>query len=233
MKYKVWIVLFIVTTLLIGVVEALGGIRSRQERVFDPNSRAKYFSDQHIKPMFGFGSKDAPDAANAKGSFGSKAAGGVRNKLYNSLISQGRNPKRVSHYDAGYKGSRNLDKTIYFRPASVLQKDAQETQTYGFARMYSQEYEQNARLPFTETYITIANGPALTESEVAGAWLADEDTGYMLHLGNFLVGRRGTGSFTHRIFQFFGPYDKLLITREPLNPAKPLPGEVVFIGDLK
>ena len=239
---KLFVLALVVVILIIGLIAVAyaesssggaTGIRGRAERLYDPYSRAKYFGANYTKPVFGYGSKDAPNSGKAKGNYGAKGVGGVRNKLYNAMISQGRNPARISHYDSGWKGSKNLDMIVDLKPVFSVERDGHVLYTKGFARINSQEYEQNARLPFSEIDISIVNSIPANKTEIMGAWLVDEDTGYQLHLGNFDVGLRGSGSFTYRVYQFFGPYDNLLITREPVYPTDPFPHEPILIGDLK
>lgn len=240
MKYKLFVTLFIVITLLVGLSyvgyagssAGTSGIRYRHEKLVDPYTRAKYFGLNYTKPLFGYGKRDA-ESVKGKSNFGRKGAGGVRNKLYNSFISQGRNPGRVSQFDSGYKGSKNIDKIITLKSSLQTIRDGKTFETSGFARLLSQEYEQNARLPFGEIHIAVQNAPPSNKSEMMGAWLVDDDTGYVLRLGNFFVDLRGGGSFMYRVYQYFGPYDTLLLTREPLIPEDPFPHDTLLVGDIK
>jgi len=241
MKLTLVVVVCIVLTLVLSVVSIVhadsssgktSGIRARLERLSDPYSRAKYFGFNYTKPLFGFGVKDVSNGGMAKGNYGAKGVA-VRNKLYNALISQGRNPGKISHYDSSWKGSKNIDTTVELKPAITITRDNKNSFANGFVRINSQEYEQNAQLPFTEVYVTVANAPPSNKTEIAGAWLVDEDTGYTLRLGNFLIGLRGTGSLTYRMYQFIGPYDTVMVTREPVQPSDPFPHEPVLIGDLQ
>jgi len=236
MNYKLVITVLLVMTFLVYVVSAdssagFGGIRARQEEKFDPYSRIKYFGVDYTKPVFGYGRKDSPNA-KTQGDYGAKGSGGVRNKLYASLIPQGRNPGRVSHYDSGFKGSRNLDLSVDLRPLFTMTRDKKDLYSNGFARIMSQEYDQRAGLPLSEIHISVVKAPPSNRTETLGAWLVDDDSGYPLHLGNFFVNAQGSGSFTYRVYQYFGPYDTLLLTREPLIADDPFPHEPVFVGDL-
>ncbi len=239
MKFKLFIALFILTTFVAGIAYAAssaggaGGIRYRQEKLIDPYSRAKYFGLNYTKPLYGFGAKDAVSGGKAKGNFGAKGVGGVRNKLYNSLISKGRNPNIVSHYDSGWKGSKNIDTVVYLNSPLQIFKDDLVSQGVGFVRIISQEYSQNANLPYSEIYVTVAIAPPSNRTELMGAWLVDEDTGYTFHLGNFMVSTRGSGSLSYRMYQYVGAYDQILLTREPMEPEDPFPHEPVLLGDIK
>lgn len=241
MDLKLFVVLFIVMTLLLSVVSIVeasssagssSGIRPRLERLSDPFGRAKYFGANYTKPLFGFGKKDAPNAAMGKGVYGAKGVS-ARNKLYNSLYKYGRNPALVSHVDSAWKGSKTIDKIIYLNPRVSVEKDDKVTAADGFVRLLSHEYNQNSRLPYTEIHVSIVNAPPSVQNEIAAAWVVDEDTGYTLPLGNFWINLRGTGSLTYRVYQFFGAYDTLLITTESLNSKSPFPSEPILTGDLK
>ena len=243
MNYKLVIILCIVMTLVVCVVDAasaggsgfsagFGGIRAREQEKIDPYSRAKYFGFNYVKPVFGYGRKNAPNA-NTRGNYGRKGSGGVRNKLYASLIPQGRNPRRVSHYDSGYKGSKNLDVSVDLKPVFVVERDKKSVYSNGFARIMSQEYDSAAKSPFSEIHISVVGVPPSNKTETLGAWLVDDNTNYALHLGNFLVNLQGTGSFSYKVYQYFGPYTTLLLTREPLYATDPFPHEPLFVGEIK
>lgn len=239
MKFKLFIMLLIVAVFLVGIAYSdssaggAGGIRYRQQKLIDPYTRAKYFGLNYTKSLYGFGAKDAVSGGFNKGNYGQKGAGGVRNKLYNSLISKGRNPNIVSHYDSSWKGSKMFDVVVNLKSGLEIVKDGKVSEGVGFARIMSQEYAQNADLPYSEIYITVANAPPSNKTEVMGAWLVDEDTGYALHVGNFIVNLRGTGSLNYKMYQYAGAYDQVLLTREPVEPEDPFPHEPVLIGDIK
>lgn len=237
MRFKFVIALLIALVLVMGISYSdssagSSSIRYRQEKLIDPYSRQKYFGLNYTKPLFGFGVKDAQSVKN-KGNFGRKGIGGNRNIEYNSFISQGRNPARISQFDSSWKGSKNLDRVIDLRSPLVIDKDSQTTAGKGVARLVAQQYEQNARLPFSQLYINVQNAPPSNATEGIGAWLVDEDSGYILHLGNFFINFRGTGSFTYRVYQYLGNYDMLMLTRESLIPSSPFPSEPILVGDIK
>ncbi len=241
MNLKSFVVLFIVLTLFVSVISIVyagsssgssGGIRTRLERLSDPFSRQKYFGAGYEKPVFGYGKKDA-STGMGKGAFGAKGVS-ARNKLYNSLYLFGRDPARVSHFDSAWKGSKIIDKIIYLNPVISVEKDNKVTAADGFVRLLSQEYEQNARLPYSEVHVTVVNAPPSSANKIAAAWLVDEDTGYVFPLGEFWINLRGTGSLSYKVYQFFGVYDTFVITEEDLNSQSPFPSEdILLVGDLK
>ncbi len=237
MNYRLVLSLLLVASFLIYVVHAdssagFGGIRAREEEKFDPYGRIKYFGESYTKPVFGYGRKDAPSAKTV-GNYGRKGAGGVRNKLYNDLISQGRNPAKISNYDSSWKGSKNMDVTVDLRPLFELNRDKKTLYSNGFARIMSQEYSQTAGLPFSEIHVSVLNAPPSNKTEIMGVWLVDDVSGYPLHIGNFFVNAQGSGSLSYRVYNYFGAYTTLLLTREPLYSTDPFPHEPIFVGDIK
>ena len=237
MQFKFVVALFVALVFVIGISYSdssagSSSIRTRYEKLIDPFSRQKYFGLDYSKPVFGYGVKDAPTGKN-KGNFGRKGIGGNKNIIYNSFIPQGRNPAKISQFDSSWKGSKNLDRVIELRSPLVIEKDGQFSAGGGVARLITQQYNQNARLPFGELYINVQNAPPSNATEGIGAWLVDEDSGYSLHLGNFFINFRGTGSFKYRVYQYLGNYDMLLLSRESLIPSNPFPKEPILVGDIK
>ena len=229
MKYLFVLTVFVLLLLSAVFVAAESSIRQRQERLFDPDGREKYFCGDYKKPLFGYGRRDSPDA-KSKANFGRRGGGGVRNLMFNSMIPQGRNPARISHFDSGFKGSKNMDEVVELKSDYTFTRDGQTVFPGGFARIVSQEYKQEVSMPFAEIHIRVVNVPPLAPGEVLSAWLVDEDTGYVLRLGDFMIGLQGSGSFAYEVYHYFTPYDEVRVTREKAYRLDLLPHDVVLSG---
>ena len=84
------------------------GAASRARRAYDPFSRDQYFGESYRKPFGGFGMK-GPISGRMVGTGQKSAYSGVFNLDTNDFSRQGRNPKRISNWDARFRGNNRLD----------------------------------------------------------------------------------------------------------------------------
>ncbi len=235
------VIFCIITALLVGSVLAASGIRNREERLMDPYGRQKYFGEGYEKPLIGYGLKDAP-----RGSYGRQDFNGGREDFLNSVFRQGRNPGRVSHFDAGYRGYRMMDEIVSLAPLETYTRSNRaEAPPRVTARLVSTQSDPVTELPKSAVYLQAANLPALAPERVYEVWLMDEDSGYSLSLG-FLRSNLRSGVTTSRIglsgglgglLATDGTYDLTLyetiaVTEEPFPDPDPRPGEIVMIGSI-
>ena len=231
----------VLVVLLAGSVVALSGIKSREDRLMDPYGRQKYFGEGYEKPLIGYGLKDAP-----RGSYGKEGVNGGREDFLNSVIPQGRNPGRVSHYDAGYRGYRMIDSIVELTPfESYKRSNLANAPVRITARVVSAQYNSVTELPKSTVLIRAINLPALGKSEVYEVWLMDEESGYALSLG-FLRSNLRSGITTAKTGLMGGLggllasdgtydltlYDTIAVTREPYPDMNPHPGEMVALGSV-
>ena len=244
MKLSTPIYSVVIICLLAGAVFAFGGIKNREDRLMDPYSRSKYFGEGYKKPLIGYGQQNAP-----KGSFGRRDFHGGRDKFTVSIIPQGRNPGRVSHFDAGYRGYKMMDKIVDLEPYGAYERLNLETAPPRVkARIFSSELNPGSpstKLPKSRVLISASNLPALADYEAYEVWISDEDSGFSFSLGFLRPGLRsganlaelsnvgGIGGLLEHdgAFNLF-EYDSIFITKEPVYDTDPRPGEIIMWGDI-
>jgi len=70
-----------------------------------------------------------------------------------------------------------------------------------------------------------------TYDEIYEAWLVDQDTGYQLSLGLFIVDQDGYTKFSFGSDNYANPYDMVVVTKEPYPDEDPRPsGDVMLVG---
>ncbi|MBI4148715.1 anti-sigma factor [Candidatus Woesearchaeota archaeon] len=235
------VLIAIIMVLLVVTVFAASGIRAREERLMNPYGRDQYFGEGYQKPLIGYGLKDAP-----RGSFGSKDTSGGREDFFNSVFRQGRNPGKLSQFDAGYRGYRMIDRIIELTPLETYKRtNRAEAPPRVSVRVVSRQSDSVTELPKSTVMVYAVNLPPLAPNRAYEVWLMDEDSGYELSLG-FLRANLRSGVTTARIgltgglgglLASDGTYDLTLyetigVTEEPFPDPDPRMGELVMIGSI-
>ena len=232
----------LVVSLLVVSVVAFGGTRVREASLYDPYSRSRYFGEGYQKPLIGYGEKNAP-----QNSFGREGFNGGREKFTVSLIRQGRNPGRVSHVDAGYRGYRMMDEIIDLKPTETYSRENLATAPPQVrARVVYAEKSPVSDLPKSQVLIRAIGLPLLRDYEAYELWLSDEESGYALSLG-YLNSNYRSGVTTNKLGNNGAPggessasgnydislYDNIIVTREQFPDPDPRPsGDIIVLGDI-
>jgi hypothetical protein len=84
------------------------------------------------------------------------------------------------------------------------------------------------------TRVTIKVEDLPTESgTIYEGWLVDDDTGYKLSIGAFSTNSDGKGKLKFKQNMVYPAlYDKVVVTREPLNDPNPNPDTPVLVGSI-
>lgn len=144
------------------------------------------------------------------------AAAGVKTKDPQKLVEL--YPPEITSFSTPY--SRNV----------YIQQLREGSAKEGFARLSTTPAISVQR---ADVEISVKNLPKLEINEAYEAWLVDVDSGYQLTLGMFKTDYDGDGDL-HWVMQgSILAYDKVVITKEVIPDANPMPsGKVVLVGDL-
>ncbi len=210
------------------------GQLARDRRMYDPNTRERYFGEGYYRPFSNFGAKGPTNRILNTGA--KSAYSGVFNLDTNTFSNQGRDPGHISNWDPNVRGFARLDVAVDMLPFGIVDESfgAENVLSQGTARIISQgnAYGEglNNAYPRTQVFIVVKNFEPTDDDAVYEAWLYDEDTEYALPLGLMQSGAERTSRLSFEIRRMTHMFESVIITRETFPDLDPGPGQIVLMG---
>jgi len=214
---------------------AYTGQIARDRRLYDPNSRDRYFDEDYVWQYWNLGMKGPNDRMANTGA--KSAYSGVFNLDTNTFSNQGRDPGHISNWDPNVRGFARVDRAVDLLPFSPIATtfSPEEKLQRGVARVLSfgDAYGStlNKAAPKTQFFVQAINLPPLGENEIYEAWLFDAESEYPLSLGLMKTGSGLSIQLYSQMSRMVYMFDSVMITREPYPDNDPNPSEIVLWGD--
>lgn len=197
--------------------------------------RLIYFGEGRTWPLASYGAKGAT-SGGSYGNFGAKGATSVSSNLaWNSFISRGRDPSRISNNDPRMRGYSIKDVVAELSPLDNdwVSQNGLITRTKGTARIISDYGDVKGVDPArTRVFLRVRDLPPLEEGQMYQVWLVDADTGYPLSIGMFKGAMAGISELNFEAPMSAFIYDSIVITVEPFPDTDLHPGIPVLAGDI-
>lgn len=216
-------------------IDSYTGQIARDRRLYDPNSRDRYFGSDYEWQYWNLGRKGPNDRMANTGA--KSAYSGVFNLDTNTFSNQGRNPGHISNWDPNVRGFARVDRAVDLLPFTAVTETIgpQDKLQRGVARVLSfgDAYGStlNKAAPRTQFFVQAINLPPIGQDEMYEAWLFDAETEYALSLGLMKTGTGLSVQLYSEMSRMVSMFDSVMITREPFPDADPSPGEIVLWGD--
>jgi hypothetical protein len=243
MQNKLWLVIVIIGIILATVASAR--VLTPQVIYGIPNTtvgqRLIYFNQEHVGlgteytwPLETHGRKGATTGRYSN--FGFKGTTSTSSNIaWNSYISRGRDPSKISNNDPRMRGYSIKDVVVDLEPVDkewVFQNNI-ITRSKGTARIISDYGDVKGYDPArTRVYLRVRDLPPLDNENIYQVWLVDLDTGYPLSIGMINPPIVGIAELSIDVPMSAFIYDTLVITVEPFPDSDLHPGKPIMAGDI-